>query len=336
MIYMQGYGINEEALKLYCYYNTERANIYRKKEMEKLDPPYTKDPILREYKFTNVRRELDKQSKYLIKTVCTNSKLSLHEKLFNILLFRLINHDEIIQDTWRGHVFSFPFRTDIPLSDLHTLVYIEKMNNVRRHGDAYLTVVPRKLMNKMVHDHNYSSEFINSNTGLILYLQRHNKLLRLIAEMCEEKEFSSCTASYAYQLLRQINGLGEFLAYQIFVDLTYCPECRFHENEIVVSGIGCCLGVDWLTSEELDASDKRDSFRKKYGNQYNEFLFVFEKDLPKLARKCNIHWDPKEFQKGFPKDNWGLMNIENSFCEFGKYMKIKFGSKFRARKFKSY
>lgn len=330
MLEMGRYHINKEALKLYCYYNTERANIYRRKSLENLNPPYTRDPILQSYRFTNVRRELDKQSQFLIRTVCRNDKLSLQDKLFNILLFRLINDGSVIEQTWKGHVLHFPFSSSIPYSDLATLAYIEKRNKTKRHGDAYLTVVPRRLANAHVRDHGHDLSFINTNTGLILYLRSYSHQLEDITELCSS---TRTRGLQVYRLLSRIKGLGEFLAYQVYVDLTYCPEVSFGENEFVVSGIGCCLGIDWLTSEDLSPTDKRGQFRKQYGNKYNQFILLFEKELPRLTRENDIPWSPEEFQRGFPDSNWGLMNIENSFCEFAKYMKIYSGSKFRSRKY---
>ena len=60
--------------------------------------PWSEDPIINHYKFTNVYRAADRVSQYLIKNVIYNPRLpnSPKEVLFRILLFKLFNKIE----TW--------------------------------------------------------------------------------------------------------------------------------------------------------------------------------------------------------------------------------------------
>ena len=58
---------NDAVLRYYFYFMQERMDIFwRKCEGKKI---LTKDPILREYKFTNVYRACDRVSQYLISSV---------------------------------------------------------------------------------------------------------------------------------------------------------------------------------------------------------------------------------------------------------------------------
>lgn len=50
--------------ELFWYFVQERLEIYRKRN-EGLPKPWTSDPILQQYKFTNVYRELDRTSKWV-------------------------------------------------------------------------------------------------------------------------------------------------------------------------------------------------------------------------------------------------------------------------------
>lgn len=61
-----------------------------------LPPPWTSDPILREYKFTNAYRASDRVSQYLIKNVIYEGEQSSEELFFRILLFKFFNKIE----TW--------------------------------------------------------------------------------------------------------------------------------------------------------------------------------------------------------------------------------------------
>ena len=54
---------NLRNLKLSFYFAYERYNIYVKKEIEKLKPPWTKDIILQQLRFCNLHREHDNVSR---------------------------------------------------------------------------------------------------------------------------------------------------------------------------------------------------------------------------------------------------------------------------------
>ena len=58
--------INTENLENFWRYIAERHTIYSKKCLEKLPSPWTSDAILCEYKFTNVFRDLDPGTRYVI------------------------------------------------------------------------------------------------------------------------------------------------------------------------------------------------------------------------------------------------------------------------------
>jgi hypothetical protein len=72
---------DEEVLRFYHLYLSERQKIYNKKELERLSPPWTSDPILSSFRFTNTRRELDKETVWLIENIVKNEKFSLEEKI---------------------------------------------------------------------------------------------------------------------------------------------------------------------------------------------------------------------------------------------------------------
>lgn len=70
----------------------ERHAMYRRRFLERRDPPWTKDPILSQFKFTNVFRELDAVTIALHQRV---DKLKPGpDKLFDIIAFRAFNWPE--------------------------------------------------------------------------------------------------------------------------------------------------------------------------------------------------------------------------------------------------
>jgi len=55
-----------EEMEIFWRFIAERHSIYKKKEIEKLPPPWTDDPILSSFKFTNVVRSTDPGTRYVI------------------------------------------------------------------------------------------------------------------------------------------------------------------------------------------------------------------------------------------------------------------------------
>jgi len=53
-----------EELDRYCYWQTERELIRQRKEVYKMPSPWTDDPILREFKFCQVFREEDRNTRW--------------------------------------------------------------------------------------------------------------------------------------------------------------------------------------------------------------------------------------------------------------------------------
>jgi hypothetical protein len=107
---------------------------------------------------------------------------------------------------------------------------------------------------------------------------------------------------------KQVNGINDFLAYQLFVDLTYLEDFPWSENEFVVSGPGCKLGLDYL-------------FQDADGLTYDELLFWLRDNCPITREWCMEH------MTDLPEEDryMNIMSLENCMCELGKYMKTKLG-----------
>lgn len=76
----------------------ERTSIYYKKEILNLPPYWTDDKILRNYKFVNTKRTWDKETKWLLKNITNNNKLTYENKILNSFLFRVINKSDTLNE----------------------------------------------------------------------------------------------------------------------------------------------------------------------------------------------------------------------------------------------
>lgn len=80
--------MRDKELKLFLYWIEERHNIFIKKEAGE-DRPWTGDPILNEYKFTNPFRENDRVTRELRKRI--KKKDNLVTVFTKIIIFRMFN-----------------------------------------------------------------------------------------------------------------------------------------------------------------------------------------------------------------------------------------------------
>ena len=70
----------------------ERHNIWHERFILKNKPPWTEDPILGTTKYTNVYRELDRNTVWFIINVARNSNMDYPIKVLNTLVFSVLNN----------------------------------------------------------------------------------------------------------------------------------------------------------------------------------------------------------------------------------------------------
>lgn len=317
------YNINTESLKIYRDYTYERSSVYYKKVVLKLERPWTTDPYLDKYKFTCHRRELDRETKFLIDTVI-NSNISYDNKLLNCALFRIINSGEATK-----HLMQWPVDFDnLNIEDYVKYEQSTDLRGIKYQSNAYFLSHARAAANRLYPNlSKYQSSLVN--------LINHFKQVILDAG-------KSSTAEEAVDSLGKVLSFGSFMTYQVWVDWTYIPEYPFSEDVYVVSGPGCNNGIDWmLAGESLIYLDDAGNKALRYGflrtafpdKTYEDFIYWFKDNLPRLMSEAGLEWNPTEFQHYLPthQQNWGLMQIENSFCEFNKLMKLRNNINMRVR-----
>ncbi len=74
----------------YWYFAAERQRIFHQRVRGER-PPWTSDPVLSAYRFTNAYRAADRVSQYLIRKVAYIGDQAVDEVVFRVLLFKLFN-----------------------------------------------------------------------------------------------------------------------------------------------------------------------------------------------------------------------------------------------------
>ena len=249
-------------------------------------PPWTEDPVLAIYKFTNAYRASDRVSQYLIRHVIYRDDLptSPNEVFFRILLFKLFNRI----DTWK---FLEREIGPITFEDYRFATYDAVLTRARQTG--------RRV---------YSAAYImppgTRVFGRPAKHQNHLLLLeRMMADQVADRLTQARTMQGAFEQLRAYPTVGDFLAYQFITDINYSELTDFNEMDFVVPGPGARNGL-------------RKCFVDTGGLNEPELIRLVadlqEKEFDRLDLEFQSLW-------GRPLQ---LIDCQNLFCEVDKYARV--------------
>lgn len=266
----------------------ERMTIFWKR-YEGLKEGLTKDPILRENKFTNVYRACDRVSQYLIKEVIYNNDDSQEELdiLLRIIVFKIFNKIE----TWQF------------IKENYGSVSTKNFN---------VSALSKLLAKRIEKDAIFNGAYMmtGSHQKYVDYSSKHEKWLRMVdKEMIKEgrlnRIINSKSLEEVFNILNECSFIGDFLAYQYAIDINYSQVIDFSENSFVKAGIGAIRGIKKCFSELVTytyedciryTQDNLERNREKYG--YESFSSLFGRE---------------------PQ----LIDLQNCFCETDKYLRVK-------------
>jgi hypothetical protein len=250
--------------------------------------PWSDDPILSTFKFTNAYRASDRVSQYLIRRVIYNEAyhhVDPNDLFFRILLFKLFNKVE----TWEmlKAQLGEPSWESYRYSD-----YERVLSNTLRRG---ATIYSAAYIMASGHEH----------FGVDRKHQSHLKLVELmIAERVPHRLRECRTMKSGFELLRSYPLIGDFLAYQLITDINYSELTTFTEMEFTMPGPGARDGIKKCFSS-IGGLSEAEIIRLMADRQEYEF------------ERLGIRF----------QDLWGrslqLIDIQNLFCEVDKYARVR-------------
>lgn len=200
---------------------TRQAIFHRR--LAGLEPPWTEDPILQQFKFTNAYRASDRTSQYLIRHVVYGGDQDFREVFFRTILFKLFNRIH----TWEAIVAQSgsPNTLDFNEERLATLLTERRASGIPVYSAAYIMPPAPNVIQEQKH------------VG-------HLRMLRtMLQDHLPERIGEAASLANVYELLRSYSALGRFLAFQFAIDLNYCAHLTFEENDFVVAGPGASEGI---------------------------------------------------------------------------------------------
>ena len=268
----------------YWRFAAERQEVFFRK-LEGLPAPWTNDPILSRYKFTNAYRASDRVSQYLIRHVIFEGDQSPEEVFFRTILFKLFNkvatwellRDRLSTISWADYSFQN-----------YDAVLTEALEaGIRIYSAAYM---------------------MPSGKGSFGHDRKHrNHLLlleRMLREGVPEKIAASSSMDQVFDVLRSYPTIGNFLAYQFATDLNYSGLTHFSEMDFVVPGPGALDGI-------------RKCFADNGGLGESEIIRMAADSQEQEFERLGLEF------RTLGGRRLQLIDCQNLFCEVSKYARVK-------------
>jgi hypothetical protein len=265
----------------YWRFAAERQNVFFRKAAES-QPPWTSDPILLRYRFTNAYRAADRVSQFLIRHVQAAGPQDARSLFFRTILFKLFNRS----DTWM-----------LLESKCGTLT-----PETCDYGSCDRALSEAMAIGRRI----YSAAYIMPS-GRVEGQRKHQAHLGLLATMMKDdlptRIAESGSMQKAFDLLRQYPMIGDFLAYQYVTDLNYSDLLNFSEMDFVMPGPGARSGIRKCFAD-CGSYSETDLIRWMADHQEEEFA--------RRGIEFRSLW-------GRPLQ---LIDCQNLFCEVDKYARV--------------
>lgn len=283
-------------VQMFWYFMNERHKIYVAKEIDKKKWPWTRDPILKKFKFTNVFRQLDRVTQEWTQRYMKlqHGKVSDEDLLFKLCMFRL---------------FNWPPTYDA----LHYEIANKKWNEKK----AVKLLKERAASGDDEKNQIFTGAYIIPNAGserpkieviceavTWVYENRKDLVKRIRKRPSMEKTVN---------ILQNIFTVGPFIAYEIACDLRFTRILNDATdiNSWANPGPGAKRGIHRLLVGDKDWP--RGTPKPNYVRKMRELLVMAQKPgvLGKHIKDCEWPFEMRE--------------IEHSLCEMDKYLRVKNG-----------
>lgn len=188
--------------------------------------PWSDDPIIARYKFCNVYRAADRVSQYMIRDVCYNDQPDApSDRLFQIVAFRIFSNIA----TWeslRHKLGHSPIIDDLVDGSFERALCETKAENRTLYTGAFILCATNAYGRRLKH---------LNHVELLKDMFVNRALGRQILE--------ATSLRYIYDLVHGFPLMGDFMSYQIAIDLNYSDLVNFSENDFTQAGPGAMRGI---------------------------------------------------------------------------------------------
>lgn len=236
-----------DVLASYWFFAAERQRVYHRR-LAGLPGPWTTDPVMSKFRFTNAYRAADRVSQDLIQVAYAGSQ-SPEDLVLRVLLYRFFNKPS----TWAALESSVG---EIGVDSFDLESYDRILNELMAEG--------RRV---------YSAAYIVPPPPFGADRKHRNHLL-LIQHMLQsgivENLGSARSLQEVYEEIASYPSLGPFLSYQLTIDLNYTTLLSFDEDDFVMPGPGARSGIAKVFPQ-LGGAAAEDVIRWMVDHQEEEF-----------------------------------------------------------------
>ena len=274
-----------KAYESYWRFAAERQAVFFRRVCGET-PPWTDNPVLAIYKFTNAYRASDRVSQYLLRNVIYRDDMpkSPREVFFRIVLFKLFNKIE----TWElfERVLGPVTFEDYRFAAYDAVLARALQTGRRIYSAAYIMPPGGRAFGRTAKHQNH-----------LLLLER------MMADQLADRLAQARTMQEGFEKLRAYPTIGDFLAYQFITDINYSELTDFGEMDFVVPGPGAREGL-------------RKCFVDRGGLNEPELIRLMadlqEQEFQRLGLAFQSLWG-RRLQ---------LIDCQNLFCEVDKYARV--------------
>jgi hypothetical protein len=266
----------------YWRFATERQNFYFRR-LAGLPGPWTSDPILSAFRFTNAYRASDRVSQYLIGEIqyAEARPQTPADTFYRTMLFKIFNRIE----TWRN--------LEAALGSI----------SCSTDPNAIVSVLDGMLA---VGERIYSAAYIMPAPafGHARKHANHIALLdRMIKDNVVEQIAKAANLRRVYEILKRYSGIGPFLAFQYAIDLNYSDLLDHDEASFVIAGPGALDGI-------------AKCFSSTGGLSADELIHWICDQQEHLLANAGLRFKSLFGRRLQPID------CQNLFCEISKYARV--------------
>lgn len=357
----------EENLTLFFKTMYERQMIWKRRFIDKKPRPWTNNKIFQENKFTNVYRELDRNSQWLIKNIILDDALDLKNLIWKMMVFRFFNNpetftfeakDKIIQPSLFGEYEKSGLKQ---AESKEELISATKWRNGIPDYDEYdedefsRFIAGIRSCGKNPYTTAY---FINSQATpgqprdycytRVVIPTLHKKIDELIKVVKTAK-----TPENIIEYLKTLPVVADFIAHEFYQDFTYIQNytnrefMKFDQNDFTNVGPGASIGIRLIYPNLKTVREQKQAIYslRDIANKYLDKIGIEKKEMfPYLSwdkekgEYFTYTSDDLEFDDLMPSDfmykkGITLHQIEMWLCEFQKYWKMKIGKGKQRMKF---
>lgn len=269
---------------LYFVWEREVIRIVKSRGAER---PWTKDPVLEKYKFTNIRRRDDRVSRWIIDNVIAPNE-QRQDLWFILLITRLINWPPTLQHLIEKDIL-FRSAGDFNPVQFSDAVESFKATGGKVYSGAYM-VYPTKM-----------------DPGGVKSLAIARHIILPALDIGYEIDHVLFTDEPKIEdFVRELSGsfgISTFMAGQVAADLTYCPQLGEAIDLYTYApiGPGSSRGLNYLLNRAPNAGWTTETFNR-------ELIKIREQ----IIKQVGI-------------TDLTLHDVQNIMCEYSKYCRTVLG-----------